>query len=151
MFLLLGSSGHTLDMKSIVLTKEFVCFYCNLLWTLETTSLRPLIKTPYRQFCTFCCLAILRPLIYKPNPSPVPWEWPRVRVLISEAWCCRCLGRLCRYGLSLSDCPTGVVSIYCYSDRHRICHKCGHDLVAELIVDHLVRWVCDCSPTVNNE
>lgn len=139
-------------MKHIVLTKTLACFYCNLLWTLTTTSIRPLIKTPYRQFCMFCALEIFRPLIYKPNPSPVPWHWPRISVVISEAWCCRCVGRLCKYSLSLSDCPTGMVTVYCYSDRHRVCQKCGQDLIAELIVDHSIRWTCDCFPAaVNNE
>ena len=147
----LGTKSHTLDMTKIVLTKTLSCFYCNLLWTLTTTSLRPLKKTPYRQFCLFCALEVFRPLMYKPSRPPIPWFWPRISVLISEAWCCHCLGGLCKFGFRLSDCPTGIVRVYCYSDRHRICEKCGLDVISELTTFHTIRWICDCFPTVNNE
>ena len=150
MFHLRSNSQTVMDMnkRTVVPTSKFSCSYCKLLWVLCTNRLRPMKRIKSEQFCVHCEEEIsktyIRGLRGLQTSTLFPWAWPAYLILIEEAYCCYCPGKLCRNNVKLSECRNGLIRIHRYNEFHAICLKCGPSVLIDYI-RYGFEWRCGCS------
>lgn len=131
----------------VVSTSNFSCHYCKLLWTLLDRFLYPLKKHRGKLYCRRCYTEEIRYSVFHPElvkvRSLLPYNWPKYTMLINEAYCCYCPGKLCRNNVKLSECSKGMIVVHRFDENHCICIKC----VTKVITDYIrigFTWRCSC-------